>query len=63
MALYGRPTAEELLEAVEQFLLGPLRESTDGQVGFHTKVAANAVRTVARQLQAVANPGHAGREG
>ena len=50
--LYGRPTAEELLDAVEEFLAGPVSESTEGQVRFHAKVAANVVRIVARQLRA-----------
>ena len=50
--LYGRPTATELLDAVEEFLRGPAIESTRGQVRFHARVAANAVRIVARQLQA-----------
>ena len=48
--LYGRPTATELLEAVEEFLLGPVTAATDGQVRFHLRVAANALRIVGRQL-------------
>ena len=50
--LYGRPTAGELLEAVEEFLAGAVSESTEGQVRFHAKVAANALRIVGRQLEA-----------
>lgn len=49
--LYGRPTAEELLEAAQEFLLGPVSDSTGGQVRFHAKVAANVLATVTRQLQ------------
>ncbi|MDQ1516073.1 MAG: hypothetical protein QOE80_1903, partial [Actinomycetota bacterium] len=49
--LYGRPTAAELLEAAREFLLGPVTDSTDGQVRFHAKVAANVLAIVARQLQ------------
>jgi aminoglycoside phosphotransferase (APT) family kinase protein len=49
--LYGRPTAEELLVAAQEFLLGPVTDSTDGQVRFHAKVAANVLATVTRQLQ------------
>jgi hypothetical protein len=49
--LYGRPTAGELLEAAQEFLLGPVTDSTDGQVRFHAKVAANVLATVARQLR------------
>jgi aminoglycoside phosphotransferase (APT) family kinase protein len=49
--LYGRPTAEELLEAAGEFLLGPVTDSTDGQVRFHARVAANVLATVARELK------------
>jgi aminoglycoside phosphotransferase (APT) family kinase protein len=49
--LYGRPTAEELLVAAQEFLLGPVTDSTDGRVRFHAKVAANVLATVGRQLQ------------
>ncbi|MDQ1517850.1 MAG: hypothetical protein QOE80_3680, partial [Actinomycetota bacterium] len=41
----------ELLEAAREFLLGPVTDSTDGQVRFHAKVAANVLAIVARQLQ------------
>jgi aminoglycoside phosphotransferase (APT) family kinase protein len=49
--LYGRPTAAELLEAAQEFLLGPVSDATDGQVRFHAKVAANVLATVTRELQ------------
>ncbi|HEV7688812.1 MAG TPA: phosphotransferase family protein [Acidimicrobiia bacterium] len=49
--LYGRPTAEELLEAAQEFLLGPVSEATGGQVRFHARVTANVLATVARQLR------------
>jgi aminoglycoside phosphotransferase (APT) family kinase protein len=49
--LYGRPTAEELLEATQEFLAGPVTDATDGQIRFHAKVAANVLATVRRQLQ------------
>ena len=49
--LYGRPTAEELLEAAQEFLLGPVSDATGGQVRFHAKVAAKVLATVTRQLQ------------
>jgi aminoglycoside phosphotransferase (APT) family kinase protein len=48
--LYGRPTAGELLEAAEEYLLGAVSESTGGQVRFHARVAANVLRIVGRQL-------------
>jgi aminoglycoside phosphotransferase (APT) family kinase protein len=54
--LYGRPTAAELLEAAEKYLLGPVSESTDGQVRFHAKVAANVLRIVGRELEAGPGP-------
>jgi hypothetical protein len=49
--LYGRPTAEELLDAAQEFLLGPVSEATGGQVRFHARVTANVLATVARQLR------------
>jgi Domain of unknown function (DUF6285)/Phosphotransferase enzyme family len=49
--LYGRPTLEELLEAVEEFLAGPVSDATDGQVRFHARVAVNVLRIVGRQLR------------
>lgn len=55
-ALYGRPTAEELLDAAEEFLRGTVTGATDGQVRFHAQVAANALAIVARQLRAGPEP-------
>jgi hypothetical protein len=48
--LYGRPTAAELVAAVAEFLESDVREATSGQVNFHARVAANALRTVEREL-------------
>jgi hypothetical protein len=48
--LHGRPTAAELVAAVAEFLETDVRESTSGQVNFHARVAANALRTVEREL-------------
>jgi aminoglycoside phosphotransferase (APT) family kinase protein len=48
--LHGRPTAEELLVAVREFLEGDVAEATDGRVRFHARVAANVVAMVAREL-------------
>jgi hypothetical protein len=48
--LYGRPTAAELVAAVAEFLETDVRESTVGQVNFHARVAANALRIVEREL-------------
>lgn len=47
---YGRPTAAELVAAVAEFLEADVREATSGQVNFHARVAANALRMVEREL-------------
>lgn len=49
-ALHGRPTAVELVAAVAEFLDGDVRKATSGQVNFHARVAANALRMVEREL-------------
>jgi Domain of unknown function (DUF6285) len=49
---HGRPTAAELIVAVAEFLETDVRESTAGQVSFHSRVAANALRMVERELLA-----------
>ena len=49
-SLYGRPTGAELVGAVAEFLETNVRESTSGQVNFHARVAANALRIVEREL-------------
>ena len=51
-AAHGRPTAAELIAAVADFLETDVRESTSGQVNFHSRVAANALRMVERELLA-----------
>jgi aminoglycoside phosphotransferase (APT) family kinase protein len=48
--LYGRPTARELVEAVREWVEGDVRDATDGRVSFHTRVAANALHMVEREL-------------
>ena len=45
-----RPTAEELLEAVEEFLREKVMPATEGQVSFHARVAANVVGAVRREI-------------
>lgn len=47
---YGRPLAAELVAAVAEFLETDVREATSGQVNFHARVAANALRIVEREL-------------
>ena len=49
---HGRPTAAELIAAVAEFLETDVRASTAGQVNFHARVAANALRMVERELLA-----------
>ncbi|KWX68694.1 DUF6285 domain-containing protein [Mycobacterium sp. NAZ190054] len=44
-----RPTAAELVAAVADFLDNEVR-AVGGQVGFHSRVAANALRIVEREL-------------
>jgi aminoglycoside phosphotransferase (APT) family kinase protein len=57
--LYGRPTAAELLEAVGEYLSGPVMDATEGHVRFHARVAANVVGIVGRQL--TLGPAHEAR--
>ena len=45
-----RPTADELLEAVEEFLRDKVMPAVDGQVAFHARVAANVVGAVRREI-------------
>ncbi|APT12336.1 DUF6285 domain-containing protein [Mycobacterium avium] len=47
---YGRPLAAELVAAVAEFLETDVRAATEGQVNFHARVAANALRIVEREL-------------
>jgi hypothetical protein len=47
---HGRPVAAELVAAVAEFLETDVREATTGQVNFHARVAANALRIVEREL-------------
>ena len=49
---HGRPTAAELIAAVAEFLETDVRQSIAGQVNFHSRVAANALRMVERELLA-----------
>jgi len=45
-----RPTAAELIAAVAEFFDTDIRAATEGQVNFHARVAANALRIVEREL-------------
>jgi aminoglycoside phosphotransferase (APT) family kinase protein len=48
--IWGRPTARELLDAVQEFLRGDLQAQTEGRLGYDARVAANMLGIVARQL-------------
>lgn len=48
--MHGRPTAAELVEAVREYIEGDVREATQGRVSFHSRVAANVLATVQREL-------------
>ena len=50
MNVHGRPTAAELVAAAAEFLERDVRQATSGQVNFHARVAANALRMVEREL-------------
>ncbi len=48
--MQDRPTYDELLAAVEQFLDAEIVPNVPGSRGFHARVAANAIRIVRREL-------------
>ncbi len=50
-APHDRPTAAELVTAVRDFLEADVVPAVDGRVGFHARVAVNALGIVARQLE------------
>ena len=47
-----RPTATELVAAVADFLEREIQPALDDRLAFHTRVAANALRIVERELTA-----------
>jgi aminoglycoside phosphotransferase (APT) family kinase protein len=49
--LHGRPTALELLDAARGFLGDEVMATTEGRVQFHTRVTANVLATIERQLR------------
>ena len=49
--MQDRPTYDELLAAVERFLDDEIVPNVPGSRGFHARVAANAIRTVRRELE------------
>lgn len=50
-APHDRPTADELLHAVEEFVAGDAACASDGRRRFNLRVAANALGIVRRQLR------------
>ncbi len=54
--MHDRPTADELLRAVELLLDDQLVPALDGAAKYNARVAANVIRTVRRELQ------HEGRQ-
>jgi Domain of unknown function (DUF6285) len=46
-----RPTADELIAAVADFLEREVGPALSGRIAFHAKVAANALRIVERELR------------
>ncbi len=51
---HDRPHALELLDAVSDFLAEEVMTAVDGQLAFHVRVAANALRIAARELRSAA---------
>ncbi len=49
-SLHDVPSAAHLLEAVREWIESDVRDATDGRVQFHTRVAANVLSTVEREL-------------
>lgn len=50
--LHDAPSAAQLLEAVKEWVEGDAREATTGRVQFHTRVVANVLAMVDRELAA-----------
>jgi aminoglycoside phosphotransferase (APT) family kinase protein len=50
-ALYGRPSAAELVAAVRTFLTDQVQPETTGRTAFHARVAGNVLATVERELR------------
>lgn len=48
--LHDAPSAPLLLEAVREWVESDVRDNTEGRVQFHTRVAANVLSTVEREL-------------
>ena len=49
--MQDRPSYDELLGAIEGFLDNEIVPNVPGSRGFHARVAANAIRTIRRELK------------
>jgi aminoglycoside phosphotransferase (APT) family kinase protein len=49
--VHDAPSAVELLDAVEEFLVSDVMAGTEGRLRFHARVAANVVAMVGRELE------------
>jgi len=49
--LFGRPRADELLEAVRELLVSQVLDATQGQLRHQIRVAANVLAMVERELR------------
>ncbi len=56
-APHDRPSGAELAEAVREWVTGDVADATSGRVRFHTRVAANVLATIERELRL--GPAHA----
>ncbi len=50
-SFHDAPSAAELLEAVKEWVEGDAREATTGRVQFHTRVVANVMAMLERELE------------
>ena len=50
LSVHDRPTIAELLDAVRGWVEEDVRSGTEGRLSFHARVAANALRTVEREV-------------
>ena len=48
---HDSPTADQLIEAVREFLEGDVVSATEGRVQFHARVAARVLSIVQRELE------------
>jgi hypothetical protein len=48
---HGIPSSAELVNAVREFLEQEVMPATEGRLSFHTRVAANVLNQIERELQ------------